>query len=42
MGNIAINKVMVATVLAGLCPNLSADKIGDALSVLTGEKQAVF
>ena len=33
---------MVATVLAGLCPNLSADKIGDALSVLTGEKQAVF
>ena len=42
MNNVAIDKVMIGKLLVGLCPLLPADRIGDALAVLTGEKQAVI
>ena len=42
MNKIAIDKVMIGKLLVGLCPLLPADRIGDALAVLTGEKQAVI
>lgn len=42
MNTIAIDKVTIGKMLVAMCPLLTADKIGDALAVLTGEKQAVI
>lgn len=40
--SVRIDKEMIGRFLAGVCPLLTAEKIGEALSVLAGEKQAVF
>ena len=42
MSDIKIDKGTIGKVLVGLCPNIPANQIGEALAVLAGEKQAVF
>lgn len=42
MNNIKIDKGLIGKMLVGMCPFLPTDKIGDALSVMAGEKIAVF